>query len=391
MNVRENLKAYLDRELPEDQAAAVRQALEQDPSLRQELEEMRMLGLEIRRAATEPEPVGMEQTIGRIAAPRRPWARRPLLALSGIAALAVLVSMVSVLNRARGDSPMAESSAGADVAMKSVTGFQLGIPDSESRAAGADVAMKSVAPMAGSMAEAPGRAAGENPDYAMAGAFPERMVVRTADIRLKVDDAAAAMQKAIELAKSLGGYAASSGISRETERSTPVGTATLRVPERNFDAALGQLRTFGDVLSENSNSDDVTLQHADVSARLKVLRAEEQQYVTLLGAAKTIGQVLQVRERLNQVRQEIESLDAQRKTLERQAALSTITVTFVQRTAVGEPEPGRGWASEAWASAVNGLTAAFRWIGAAAIFLFVYSPLWLPALLLVAYLARRFK
>ena len=367
MNVRENLKAYLDRELPEGQAAAVRQALEQDPSLRQELEEMRMLGLEIRRAATEPEPVGMEQTIGRIAAPRRPWVRRPLLALSGIAALAVLVSMVSVLNRARGDSPMAES------------------------AAGADVAMKSVAPMAESMAEAPGRAAGENPDYAMAGAFPERMVVRTADIRLKVDDAAAAMQKAIELAKSLGGYAASSGISRETERSTPVGTATLRVPERNFDAALGQLRTVGDVLSENSNSDDVTLQHADVSARLKVLRAEEQQYVTLLGAAKTIGQVLQVRERLNQVRQEIESLDAQRKTLERQAALSTITATFVQRTAVGEPEPGRGWASEAWASAVNGLTAAFRWIGAAAIFLFVYSPLWLPALLLVAYLARRFK
>ncbi len=367
MNVRENLKAFLDGELPEDQAAEVRRALEQDATLRQELEDMRMLGLEIRKAAAHPDPVGVEEAIGRIATPVRPWVRRPMLALSGIAALALLIAMVGLLNRARGDTPAAES------------------------AAGADLAVKSFAPMAESSVGAPGRAGEEIAAYGAAGVFPERMVVRTADIRLKADDAAAAMQKAIDLAKSLGGYAAASGISRENERSAPVGTATLRVPERSFDRALDQLRALGEVLSENSNSDDVTLQHADVSARLKVLRAEEQQYVTLLGAAKTIGQVLQVRERLNQVRQEIESLDAQRRTLERQAALSTITATFIQRAAVGQPEPSQGWAAEAWASAVNGLAAAFRWLGSAAIFLFVYSPLWLPVLLLAAYLARRLK
>ncbi|MEJ5170187.1 MAG: DUF4349 domain-containing protein [Fimbriimonadales bacterium] len=367
MNPRDHLKAYLDRELPEDQAAAVRQALESDPELRQELEQMRILGLEIRRAAVDPEPEGMEETLQRIGVPKTIWTRRPLLALSGIAAVAILIAVATTVRR------------------------NLGAETAEIRPDEAAVAMK------GSEAPAASLPAREMPSESGALAFSgeadlaARMVVRTADIRLKVEDAAEATRRASEIARSLGGYVASSGVTRETQGRPPEGTATLRVPEKRFEEAMDRLRSLGEVLSESSNSDDVTLQHADVSARLKVLRAEEQQYVTLLGAAKTIGQVLQVRERLNQVRQQIESLDAQKKALERQAALSTITATFIQRAAVGEPKAGEGWAAEAWASAVNGLAAAFRWIGAALIFLFVYAPLWLPLLLVVVFLARRLK
>ncbi|MCX7798784.1 MAG: DUF4349 domain-containing protein [Fimbriimonadales bacterium] len=369
MSVRENLKAYLDRELSEQEASAVRAALEGDPSLRRELEEMESIGEEVRRLAADPQPVGLEATLENLNRSARRGAWWPRWAVATACIAVVGFGLLRLLgSRPAGLETVAVASKEGSASF-----------DAPGTALAESVRLR------GSEGAAPALASSDLPEEALGA----RRIVRTADIRLKVSDAAEALRSADNLARALGGYVAASGLSRPTELAPPIGSATLRVPTARFDEAMARLRAMGEVLTENSTADDVTLEHADVAARLKVMRAEEQQYVALLGEARTIGQVLQVRERLNQVRQEIESRDARRRTLERQSALATISATFEQRARVGGAPTGAGWAGEAWANAVNGLGATMRWLGSAAIFVLVYAPLWLPALLLAAYLRRR--
>jgi hypothetical protein len=91
MSIREDLKAYIDGELDATRAAEVRAALESDPQLREEADQLKLLSQEIRQFAAEPQVFGLERTLHALR-PRRPWWRSPArLSFAGVAgALAVL-------------------------------------------------------------------------------------------------------------------------------------------------------------------------------------------------------------------------------------------------------------------------------------------------------------
>jgi hypothetical protein len=203
-----------------------------------------------------------------------------------------------------------------------------------------------------------------------------------------VESAQKALADAQSIITGLGGYVENSN-SSQLEGELPTATCVFRVPCTQFDNAIQRFRKLGSVLTENIAADDVTLQYADINARLKVIRIEEQQYLTMLRAAKRTGEIMEIRDRLSQVRQQIESMDAQQKALMDQASLSTISATFEQRVAAGKPEEPSGWADETWGSAVNGLSAVGRFLGRAAIFLFVYSPLWIGAIIIYLIARKR--
>ncbi len=209
----------------------------------------------------------------------------------------------------------------------------------------------------------------------------ERVVVRRANLRVRVESAEKALSAARGLATDLGGYVESGGIF-DQETDTPTAQAVLRVPEKRFDEAIERLKALGTREYEQIQSEDVTLKATDLDARLKVLRAEERQYLDLLSKARTVQDVLNVRQRLGEVRQQVESLDAQLKVIENQAALATISVDFVQR--IGFGVGGRsGWIAEAWYGAWNALFAVLRWLVQLAVVVIVFSVLWLPIVLLV--------
>jgi hypothetical protein len=215
-----------------------------------------------------------------------------------------------------------------------------------------------------------------------------RLEIKTAQLSVEVEDVPKAQSEAENVAKSVGGRVESSSKNND-EGVLASANLTLRVPVAAFQVAVNRLRNLGRVISDNLTGEDVTTQVVDVEARLKVLRAEEDQYVELLKAANKVGEVLSVRERLGQVRQEIESLDATRKALRDQAAESTIHLSLTERPKPDRPEQNANWAEDAWSTAVNGLSSAGRAIGRALVFLFVFSPIWLPIAILVWWLARR--
>jgi hypothetical protein len=166
----------------------------------------------------------------------------------------------------------------------------------------------------------------------------ERRIVKIGDVTIEVEDVDAAITDVRALAVELGGYV---GATEAGDRSSGA-TLELRIPADRFDDALGRLRDAGDVLNESTHEEDVTTQIVDLEARIANLRASEATYRSLLERATDIEDILAVQSRLDEVRGQIEQLDAQRASLAGQADLSTLTVHLAPQ-AVPVEETTEGW------------------------------------------------
>jgi hypothetical protein len=169
----------------------------------------------------------------------------------------------------------------------------------------------------------------------------DRKIVRTGEISVEVSNVAAAVGRVRALALELGGYVGSS----ESGSQGQSATLTLRIPADRFEDALAGIHKLdGDVLNEATREEDVTTAVVDLEARLKNLQASEVQYRALLTQAVKIEDILSVQTRLDDVRGQIEQLQAQDKELTGLADLATLTVTLVPgavQQATGNWDPGK--------------------------------------------------
>ena len=218
-----------------------------------------------------------------------------------------------------------------------------------------------------------------------------RMVVRDAELTLRVKSVEGVERQVGGTARSVGGIVeASQGT--DLAGPTPGMTITLRVPEARFDEALRRLEGLGTRLGKTIASEDVTAQAVDLDARVKSLRVQEEAYRAILAAARRIPDVLEIQEKLTGVRTEIERIVAGRRDLGDRAARSRIVVTLSQvapppAPLVAAPEPD--WLGGTWGDATGALRAFGRTLASLGIWALAMLPIWLPILLVGVFLVRR--
>jgi len=210
------------------------------------------------------------------------------------------------------------------------------------------------------------------------GALPsteERMIVRTGEMSLVVEDVVGARDEIAQLAARYDGYVVSSQISGEEQEMR--GYISIRVPDDKFESALAELRDLAvRVTSESTASRDITEEYVDLQSRLKNAEATESQYLALLGKATNVEDILRIYERLSQVRREIEQIKGRMQYLERTSSMSLITVRL-KPEATAKPLVRAGWnIVEIFKSAIRGLTTAGQVLGTIAIWLLIFSPIW---------------
>jgi hypothetical protein len=208
-----------------------------------------------------------------------------------------------------------------------------------------------------------------------------RKVIRNGALDLEVDSVSDAYDLASTVAADLGGYVAESSFSGAADaRSASI---TLRVPADRYEQALAQLRGLAkEVRSVSSTAQDVTGEVTDLDAALRNLRAVEAQYVELLTRAQAIPDILQVQERLQAVRAEIEQTEGRRALLTRLTDLATITVQLSPVPAAPVQVQARGpleAAGDAWESSLDTI----RQVAVVGVAIVVYS-WWLLPLVAVA-------
>jgi hypothetical protein len=161
------------------------------------------------------------------------------------------------------------------------------------------------------------------------GAQPaDRKIVRTSSMELTVTGPAEAAERIRSFAESLGGYVETAQIN--STQDSPSATITIRVPAARLEDAKAELRKLSvKVNSEKTDAQDATRQYVDLEARIRNLRAQEAQYLEIMRSAKKVPDMLDVSEKLSEVRGEIEQQQAEFAALSKQVETVAITISLL--------------------------------------------------------------
>ncbi len=257
-----------------------------------------------------------------------------------------------------------------------------GVSASDStEARGVPMPMPTAGPAAIEPAYDQGQTSANAPDSSAQPGF-QRLVIKTATLSIEVENVAEAETRISARAQELGGYV----VSLETNGTEAgrMAVITIRVPARRFDEALSGVEGLArKVFSRTISGDDVTEEFVDLESRLRNLEATRDRLLDLLGRAEKVEDALQVNEALTEVQGQIEQIQGRMKYLQQSAAFSTITV---EMRPVPPPPPiieEGGWQPLNVArEALRGLIAFGQELINLGIILLVWSPVWLPLLLL---------
>ena len=165
---------------------------------------------------------------------------------------------------------------------------------------------------------------------ASTAAILERQLIKEGSINFETHDITETRRHIESLVQKYGAY-----ISQEDERTASLRIyqyITVRIPKTHFDAFLTDLS--GDVKKIDNKSvtvQDVTEEFIDITARLAVKKETEQGYMRLLYQAKTMRETLDIKNQLQELRSEIESIEGRLRYLKSAVNFSTLRISMYQR------------------------------------------------------------
>ncbi|HKM90837.1 MAG TPA: DUF4349 domain-containing protein [Candidatus Acidoferrales bacterium] len=408
---REEVMSYLDGELAPERASAAAAHLEQCAECRSLAADLRAVSRQMPEWEVEAIPAGMQQRVllaaelqeaakapgAREERPARSWmgVRLPTWATSIAVAVLLLMAFgalrqgryemtqTAALLRAKELSALeSRSSSYATRESPNAPGPPpaVALRDQASQATSA-VAMAKKAPAAQAQAGESGP-----------------MIVRRASLAVLTKEFDAARSALENLVKAHQGYFGELNVATPASAGRSL-AATVRVPAVQLDAVLVELRKLGRVEQENQSADDVTREFADLTARLANARETEKRLVEILRERTgKVSDVLQVEQQISRTRQQIEQMDAERKTMENQVRYASVDLRITEeyKQSLETPAPSLGTrinnaAVEGFRDAAELMLGLLLWLLSAGPTLVVVGALvaW-PAWWLVRRVRRRF-
>jgi hypothetical protein len=244
-------------------------------------------------------------------------------------------------------------------------------------------------PAAVEASDASGGAAAAPQDNAARQAAAQRLVIKTATLSVqvaKVPDAEASIRARAE---QLGGYVLSVQTTGSGDEQTS--TIVFRVPSASFGAALADVEGLArTVLSRSVGGDDVTEEFVDLDSRLRNLSATRDRLLDLLAKATRVEDALQVNTALTDVQGQIEQIQGRMKYLKDSAAMATITADLQPVPPPPAIVGDTGWEPmRVVRQALGGLIGFGQGLVEIAIILLIWTPVWLPLLLVGRWAGRR--
>ncbi|MFV2197599.1 DUF4349 domain-containing protein [Nocardiopsis sp. LOL_012] len=239
-----------------------------------------------------------------------PRARRRVGALLSLGLAAALLTACSAGPGTTASDGAAESFSGGEAAAPEA-GQALAVEE-ESRA-------QDFAADEDAMAEAPAEGGSVDADLEA----PDRALIHTAHMTVRVDDVTATAEEAKELVIAADGYVASEHVSTPSG-GTPSAFLTLRVPNEGYEAVLSALAGLGDRSDLERSVNDVTEEVTDVESRIESAETSLDTLRGYLEEAENVDELLRVEEQIQRRQSELEAFQARLETLTDQTSYSTV-------------------------------------------------------------------
>ena len=222
-------------------------------------------------------------------------------------------------------------------------------------------------------------------ETANTAAMLERQLIKEGSINFETHDIAETRQHIESLVQKYGAY-----ISQEDERATYsriYQNMTVRIPKAHFDVFVTELSGGVKKIDEKSITvQDVTEEFIDSTARLAVKKETEQGYLRLLNQAKTIKDILDIQNELQDIRSDIESIEGRLRYLKNSVHFSTLHISMYQEV---EAAPGNGSLFMPVWEAIKGGVQAFAAVCIALLYGWVFLALGIAAVIIILRLRKR--
>ena len=218
-----------------------------------------------------------------------------------------------------------------------------------------------------------------------------KVVIESSTASLVVSDVAGAAEGIVFYAQEQGGFMVSKTVTSPEE--SPTAVVEVRVPKAKLGITVSYYKTLAVKVAEESLVGvDVTEEFADLEARIKTLETTISQFEAIKARATKISDLVSITSQIISLREQIDTLKGQKKFLADAAAYPKITVYLATDEFALPYQPPEGFRpGTVFKLAVRSLLSLIYSVGNFLIWTAVYSVLWVPALLVLRYLNRRFK
>lgn len=207
----------------------------------------------------------------------------------------------------------------------------------------------------------------------------EQKLIRKVTIDAETEDLETLLNSLTEQISALGGYVESQQIyngSTYSSRRYRSANMTVRIPAENLDGFVGQVKGIANVVNYTENSDDVTLTYVATESRVAALEAEEERLLELMDKAETMADLLEIEQRLTEVRSDLESTASQLRVLANKVSYATVYLNLDQVQVFTEVEE-----QTVWQRIASGFGENVRGIGEGFVDFFVWAVTYSPQLL----------
>lgn len=140
----------------------------------------------------------------------------------------------------------------------------------------------------------------------------KRKLIRTSSLTVETYSFNELEKKIYQEVSSLNAYIESSSVNGRADERDRRGSYVIRVPDDKLEEFLEMMAGESNITSQSLEVEDITLQYADVEARIKSLRVEQETLLGLLEKAESIEDIISIQDRLSDVRYELESYESQK-------------------------------------------------------------------------------
>ena len=113
----------------------------------------------------------------------------------------------------------------------------------------------------------------------------------------------------------------------------------VRIPSDKLNAFRKAAGDIGTITLNTVSGDDVTDQYYDTKARLNTLQVQEERLLALLEKAEELKDIIELEDRLSELRYEIENFTGNINKLDALVEMSTVNVDITEVKTLTEPEP----------------------------------------------------
>lgn len=168
----------------------------------------------------------------------------------------------------------------------------------------------------------------------------EQKITKDGDIGFETNNIADTRKRILFTLKRLGGYVVEDKETIDNDANRKDYTLDVRIPAKNFDRLLDFVTTSADKIdSKNISVSDVTTKYIDINTRLNNKKLLEHRYQDLLKKAIKISDLLEIENKLTELRADIESTQVQLNYLTGQVAYSSLAITFYSKQMVKGDKP----------------------------------------------------